>query len=883
MQRFSQSLIGCVLASLISLTPCVAQQQEQEEQEEAVARPSVTARRLDGESIDIDGRLDEPAWQSAQFSTGFTQQEPDDGSPATERTEVRVLYDGGAIYVGVRAFDSDPAAIRSELTRRDRVPQSDRIGIYLDSYHDRRTCFQFTVTPRGSIRDIYRFNDNQWQSDASWDPVWDVGTSIDSLGWTAEFRIPLSQLRFDRNNTTWGLQVYRNIYRKSEEVWWSPFSKESSGFTSLFGTIEGLEGLPSPMRLELLPYATVNGTRRPEGTGSRYAPAQETRGNAGFDLKYGITSDFTLDLAVNPDFGQVEADPAVVNLSAFETYFPERRPFFVEGSGLLSQYVPFGQFFYSRRIGRPPQGWADPPDGGTVQIPDASTIITAAKVTGKSASGLGLGIMSALTAEEQGTLRDSTGDVMGSEPVHPLTHHFAGRVEQDLKEGAHTFGGMVTAVNRRLRDNFDFLRTAAYAGEIDGQLRWQKNTYAVRWQLVGTHIRGSQEAITAAQRSSFRYYQRPDAPHVEVDTSRTTLSGYALSLEAAKEAGTWQYSLYYGRSSPGYEFNDMGFQWRADMQDAGIWAQYLQARPKWVFRNFRAMIGASSSWTTGGEHKSTWFRPVYFSSTFKNNWNFGLNPIAFGRDFLDVHALRGGPGLKFDTWHNSFFNVVTDRRKVLSAALNGSLGGVLDAPGNWWNIGPTLQIRPSGTLNATLSVNYSWERNPTQWVTRRTDLDTTRYILAEIERETLRLTARLNWTFTPELSLEFYAQPYVSGGTYTEFKEVVAPRADDFYDRFRIYDDELTCAGGECEVDLDGSGEADFSFGHPDFNYRALRSTTVLRWEYRPGSVVYLAWQHGRSLYGPGSPFRGVGDLWDLLSDESTNTVLIKANYWISF
>jgi hypothetical protein len=835
------TLLVYILICFVSSTPGWAAPQDS-----SVSAPSITALRLDGESVDIDGRLDEEVWQLADFSTGFIQQEPDDGSPATERTEVRVLYDGSAIYVGVRAFDSDPAAIRSELTRRDAVPQSDRIAIFLDSYYDRRTCFQFVVTPRGSIRDVYRFND-AWGQDASWDPVWEVGTSIDSLGWVAEFRIPLSQLRFDRNNSTWGFQVYRNVYRKSEEVYWAPYSKEASGFASLFGTIEGLEGLRSPMRLEILPYAVANNRWRPEETGSVYAPTQQAKVNGGFDLKYGLTSDFTLDVAVNPDFGQVEADPAVINLSAFETYFPERRPFFVEGSGLLNQYVPYGQFFYSRRIGRPPQGWADPPDGGTVEIPDGSTIISAAKVTGKTAAGLGLGIMSALTATEQGTLRDSMGNVTGSEPVHPMTHHFAGRVEQDFKEGAHTLGGMVTAVNRKLGDDFDMLRSAAYAAEIDGQLRWQRNTYAVRWQLVGTHIRGSREAITSAQRSSFRNYQRPDAPHVEVDTS------------------------------------DLGFQWRADLQDAGVWAQYLQARPKWVFRSFRAMINASSSWTTGGEHTSSWFRPIYFYSVLKNNWTFGLMPIALGWEPLDMHALRGGPALRLGTWHNSFFNVTTDRRRMVSAQLSANAGGTLQSPGNWYSISPTVQIRPSGVTNATVTVNYSWERDPQQWVTRRTAFDSTRYILAEIERKTLRLTARLNWTFTPKLSLEFYAQPYVSAGTYTQFKEVIAPRAHDFDDRFRIYDDELTCVGGACDVDLDGDGGADFSFGEPDFNYRALRSTMVLRWEYRPGSVVYFAWQHGRSFYDPGSSFRGFGDIWDLFSDESTNTLLVKANYWISF
>ena len=378
------------------------------QQDGSAPPPSLTALRVDDSAIEIDGRLVEVPWRQATFADGLTQRDPVDGAPATERTDVRVLLSDAAIYVGIRAFDSDPDAIVARLARRDQIQESDAITIYFDSFHDRRTSFQFAVTPRGSISDAYYTNDRPFD-DASWDPVWQVATSIDELGWVAEFRIPFTQLRFATDEVTWGFQVHRRIQRKNEDAYWAPWSKASSGFTSLFGELHGLADLPSPARLEVRPYVVATGRRRPESTGSVYAPASAVGGNVGFDLKYGLSSDFTLDLTANPDFGQVEADPAVVNLTAFESFFPERRPFFVEGGALFDQFVGGGRLFHSRRIGRSPQGWSSPPAGGTVEIPDASTIVSAAKVTGKSTGGLGLGLLSAVTTSESGTMRDAFG------------------------------------------------------------------------------------------------------------------------------------------------------------------------------------------------------------------------------------------------------------------------------------------------------------------------------------------------------------------------------------------------------------------------------------------------------------------------------------------
>jgi hypothetical protein len=824
--------------------------------------------------------MDEQAWKQAMVGSGFTQRDPDDGDPATQRTEVRVAVSSAAVYICVRAFDDDPELIRSRLARRDQNPQSDYVMVALDSYHDHRTAFVFAVSPAGAIYDAYTTDDEPW-GDESWDPVWDVESTIDSLGWTAEFRIPFSQLRFDKDGSTWGLQVARRIERNAEEAFWAPNSKDGSGYASRFGELEGFENLPSPMRLEVLPYTVVSHDRRPESTGSLYAPTSEANVSGGFDLKYGLTSDFTVDATVNPDFGQVEADPAVVNLTAFETYFPERRPFFVEGSGLFRQSGPGGQLFYSRRIGRRPQGWADPPDGGTVEIPDASTIVAAGKVTGKTSRGLGLGVLSALTAEEQGTLRDSTGAVVGNGVVAPLAHHFAGRVEQDLKEGAHSLGGMVTALNRRLDDNLDYLRSAAYVGTADGSHRWKRNTYSVEWQAAVTHIRGSETAITSAQLSPFRYFQRPDADHVELDTTRTTLSGWSFGARGGKQTGTWRYNAGIERVSPGFDVNELGFQWGGDRQE--VWANlnYVQNRPKWIFRNFRGGVGINQSWTTGWEPLGLWFRPVQFYATFKNNWEINVNPVALMFNRWSMTHLRGGPALRQNAWRNSWFYVGSDRRKPVSANLWAGYGSIGDSPERWWELSPSVSLRPTESLSTELGIGYSEQRDPVQWITRRSVNDSTLYLLGTIDRQTLNMQVRVDWMVFRTLSIQLYAQPYVSAGRYDQFKEVIAPRADRFDDRYHVYGDELTCAEGTCEVDRDQDGTADFSFGQPDFNYKAFRSTLVLRWEYRPGSVLYVAWQHGRSGSIDDGAFHAVNDLGDLFALDGYNTFLIKLNYWI--
>lgn len=848
-----------------------------------VGSPSLHASRVSEGSVVLDGRLDESAWRSGDSATTFTQRDPSDGSPASERTTARVLYSSDAIYVGVRAYDAEPSLIRAELSRRDRMTQSDEISIFFDSYHDRRTAFEFAVTPRGSIRDVY-YTD-EYRNDPSWDPVWEVRTALDSSGWSAEFRIPLTQLRFDPTKTTWGFQVMRRIVRRAEQAYWSPYSKKASGLAAHFGVLDGLEGLRQPKRLELRPYSVIAGRRRPEGTGSVYAPGRKNRLSGGLDLKYGISSDFTLDAAVNPDFGQVEADPAVVNLTAFESFFPEKRQFFVEGAGLFSQYIPAGQIFYSRRIGRSAQGFVSPPLRGTVQMPDETTILTAAKVTGKTGRGLGLGFISALTAEERAVLRDSLGLPVREQPVEPRTHYFAGRAERDFHKGTNTVGITVTAVNRWLPPELPYLRSASYVALMDGVHKWSRNSYAFRWGVAASEMRGSRSAITAAQRSPLRYYQRPEAPHVYLDTSRTSLGGYSAQVNAGKESGSWRYGIGLSRSSPGFDVTDLGFQYAGDVDRVQSWVGYVRTLPQWIFRDYQINATGWRVWTTGGELAGTVFPFIFVGGTFRNNWTFASNPMNVSVPRLCTTCLRGGPGLRQDAARVHYLNVTTDRRKAVAGAVTGFYVAEFSSPRTRnYSLTPTVYVKASETLNGSFSARYSQLRDPAQFVGRRVALDTARYLVGEINQTTASLTARLNWTITSNLSVELYGQPFVSANAFSRFKEVREPRARNFAERFRVYSNELSCSSsGACTVDLNADANADLSFQRPDFHFDHFRSTSVLRWEYRPGSVLFIAWQHGRSGASSDPTFAAARNLGNLFSLPPDNTLLIKANYWISF
>ena len=847
----------------------------------AVTRTLRAARAAS--EIRVDGRLDEPVWEQAPIASDFTQNRPDPGTPATERTEVRVLYGEDAVYVGARLYDS-PDSIAAQLARRDGIgAYSDWIFVLLDSYNDNRTAFNFGVNPRGVKVDLLLTDDSR--RDLSWDAVWEVATQIDSAGWTAEFRIPLSQLRYSPEQTVWGVNFQRLIARKNESALWSPTPPDAAGFVSRFGELVGLNNLASPTRLELEPYSVARVTRAPPAApGDPFYRTNDLFGSAGLDFQYGISPSLTLTGTVNPDFGQVEADPSVVNLTAFESFFPEQRPFFVEGTNLFDFGIGGGRLFYSRRIGRRPQGFT-PGDALFRDVPESSTILGAAKLSGRTAGGWSIGVLDAVTAAEEARYVDAEG-MERRAPVEPLTNYGVVRVSRDFRRGQSAFGGIVTSTNRRLEDggSLGFLRTYAYSGGVDGRHRFGDGNYEVRGSLVVSRIGGSAEAIGAAQRAPGRYFQRPDAEHLDFDPGRTSLSGLAGSLFLGKiGGGRWGWGFLGNAVSPSFEVNDLGFQRQADEFNGRVYVTLTQYEPNRVFRRSGIGVHTFGGWTFGGERVQTGFNTNGFFQ-LRNYWE-GFFDVTPTFPALSPNMLRGGPAVLEPAGLSLGAGLNTDRRKALSARL--SVRSLTDGVGKRsLSLSPSLELRPSPRMELSAGPSVSWNRDPAQYVGQRRVTDTTFYLVGHLEQTTTSLAARLNYTFTPGLSLQLYAEPFISAGAYDRFREVGDPRAGAFEERFRPFPEgELRACEGfrGVRAERGGCGEdAGFAyrFGEPDFNTKRFNSNAVLRWEYRPGSTLFVVWNQGRRDLRTDGSFALDRDMGRLFAADATNVLVVKLSYW---
>ena len=844
--------------------------------------PTMDAVRVAEGEIKIDGRVTEGPWLRAPVATTFVQFQPGDGIPASERTEARVLYGDDALYVAMRAYDSEPDKIAGQLTRRDQDSYSDLLAVVIDSYFDRRTAFHFAVNPVGVKHDIYRFDDTQ--EDAGWDAVWDVATSRDDEGWTAEFRIPYSQLRFrDVPDQTWGINFLRDIARKDETDVWAPTTRQDAAIVSRFGELRGLRDLNSPNHLAVSPYTVARLERGPGDAANPFYRKNQTFGTVGADVKYGVTSDLTLDLTINPDFGQVEADPAQVNLSAFETFLPERRPFFVEGSSIFNFGIALGDgdgagesLFYSRRIGRAPQGSADPDDGFAETDPQ-TTILGAWKLSGKTAGGWSIGALHALTSEESARVAP-TGASQFDQAVEPLSNYGVLRVQKDFREGRSALGVIGTSVNRNREVADDLgLRYAAYTGGMDFRHRFAGEKYQVNGYLLASHVLGSEEAITRTQESPVRYFQRPDAESFDLDPTRTSLTGGSAYFSFAKiGGGHWRFSTGLHTRSPGFEVNDLGFQRDADSFMNWGWVQYRQDTPQGPFRRWNVNLNGWTAWNYDWDHTSLGGN-VNSSFQLRNFWQ-GYAGVNFDGPGYSGRTLRGGPLFRREGSVNFWAGLGTDSRKAVAGDLN-MFGNVRrESDSRSLGVAPGIRFRPSGRATFRVGSNLQWNLNDYQWVKSFT-LDETRYVFARIDQTTVGLSLRADYTFTPTLSLQLYAEPFVSAGAYTDYKRVENPVADVYEDRFTGLSARTT--GETVYADVDGDG-AEESFGAPDFNFKQFRSNAVLRWEYMPGSALFVVWSQGRNHHVQNGDFQFRGDVRDLFGVPPQNVFMVKLSYWMS-
>ncbi len=848
---------------------------------------SYETARIVSEAPVVDGRLDEAVWDSVEWSGDFIQHQPANGEAPSVESRFKVLYDDEALYFAFYSHD-DPNLVTKQLARRDSFP-GDWIEVNIDSLQDRRTAFSFTFSLSGTRGDEFISNDgNNW--DSNWDPVWSGASEVNGDGWTAEVRIPLSQLRFsDAAEQVWGLQVQRRLFRLEERSTWQHIPNDSQGWVSQFGELRGLRNLQPKRRIELLPYAVSSTERFEAEPGNPFRDGEDGEIDGGIDGKIGLTNNLTLDFTVNPDFGQVEADPSQVNLTAFETFFSERRPFFIEGQNIfdlrLAPAITGGSFtrdqiFYSRRIGRRPAHTPDAPDGAFVDVPQNTTILGAFKLSGKTASGLSIGILESFTPKEEA--RISLDGERSKVVVEPPTNYFVGRLQQDFRGGDVLLGGMVTAVNRDLDPHLSGLRDAAYTGGLDFSAYFKDRDYRLEASLFSSEIQGSAESILAAQESSARYYQRPDNDSATLDPTRTSLSGHGGSVRFQR---TNNFDLRFQTGvawrSPGFEINDLGFMRNADEINQFTWVGWRKNEPFGVFERIGVNGNQWVNWDYAGNFLSSAYN-FNSNAQFKNKYSAGFG-VTRQNDENSNTALRGGPTSKWPGRWESNFWVNTDSRRKVSGGFGGWRSDGDDGSGDSEEVWASVTYRPTDATRLSLSGSVTTRRPELQYVGTFDFDGVDRYLFGRLDQETHALTARIDYSITPNLTIQFYGQPFLSTGRYDRFKRITDPRAAAFTDRF------ATFGGGEIgfeddvySIDEDLDGATDYSFDQPDFDFRDFNSNLVLRWEFSPGSAVFVVWNQTRSDSLLLQDRRFDNGLSELFRAPAEDVLLVKFSKWLA-
>lgn len=852
-------------------------------------------------AIVIDGLINEQAWQQGEWIDDFTQFEPYNGKSPSQKTEFKILYDEDNLYMAIKCYDSSPDSIIKRLTRRDDA-DGDMVGIAFDSYHDLRTGFLFGVSAGGVKYDQMITNDGE-NEDSSWDPNWWVKTIVNNEGWFAEMRIPFSQLRFEKNSgDVWGLEVLRTIYRKNEMSFWQHIPQDAPGLVHMFGEMSGIEGVKPRKIFDITPYGVAKAeTFKAEAGNPFLEKGRLFRANGGIDAKIGVTNNMTMDLTINPDFGQVEADPSVVNLTAYETFFEEKRPFFIEGNNIINFGIGIGDggvgndnLFYSRRIGRRPQGSTYNYYGNNDELegysntPINTSIIGAAKITGKTKNGFSIGFLNALTAAEMAEI--DTGGSRSLQTVEPLTNYMAARVQKDFKEGNTIIGGMFTMVNRNMKDIpllgdetrnlINRIPANALTGGFDFTQYLKKKNYMFNMNAAFSTISGSELAITRAQRSSARYFQRPGS-HISLDSSRTSLSGNGGRIQFAKNgSGHWYFLAAFLWKTPGLELNDMGYLREADQLLSVVAASYRLWEPKSFYRSINISSNQYSAWNFSGDHLTDGFN-VNGNIHFKNYWYAGGgSEVNF--NVVSNTMLWGGPIMKMPGSIYSWLNLSTDMRKKLVFELEVRNSKTFSTKTRSLNLSPELTYKPTNSLVLTLIPSFMKSFDELQYVDQTSFEGNDRYIFASIDQKVLSMSLRVNFNLTPDLSLQYWGQPFVASGKYKDYKYIINPMTSEYKDRFSVYNpvNQIELVNDDTyDIDENTDGSTDYSIEKPDFNVQEFLSNLVIRWEYNPGSSVYLVWSQTRSGFNSTGLLDFTNDIGDLFREKPHNVFLIKFSY----
>jgi hypothetical protein len=825
-----------------------------------VTKKKYFTKRLSG-AINLDGIPSEEAWNSVEWGGDFTQWQPNEGQRPSQETQFKILYDDRSLYIAYRCKDQQPDSIIKRMSRRDEFP-GDWVEINIDSYHDQRTAFSFTLSVSGVRGDEFvSENGNNW--DRNWNPIWFSHTHIDNEGWTAEIRIPLSQLRYGNEpEKVWGFQVTRRIFRKEERSTWQYIPQSSGVWVSGFGELHGLKDIPMHRQVEIAPYVVAQLDKYKKENGNPFATGTDTRLTGGVDGKFAVTNDLILDFTINPDFGQVEADPSQVRIDGFQNYFEEQRPFFIESRNIFN-YQLTGSYaggdydadllFYSRRIGSSPHGYPSTVSGEYVRMPLNTSILGAAKFSGKTKDGLSIGILESITQREKATI-DYNGQKR-KELVEPFTNYFVGRIQKDFNSGNTVLGGILTAVTRERGLN-DLLHHEAFSGGFDFLHFWKNRTWYIRGNLVFSRVQGTREAILNTQTAFEHLFQRPGAREVSVDSNATSLAGTGGTFRFGKSAGRpgkhgqiLRFETGVTFRSPQLELNDIGFMLSANEINHFTWVGWQFQRAFSIFRTARLNYNHWTRWDFGGR---LLYQAFNFNShaVFKSNWQTGtgLTWAAYG---VSNNALRGASAVRRLPGLGHNFYVTSDFRKKVYANLNVfTFFGFQNRMRNN-DLSLSLYFQPLDALRIILTGSYSYNwRKQDQFVSNVQYNDTTRTIVSEVKQNTIRFVGRINYNITPDLTLQYYGQPYITRPLYKHFAYITNPLAGKFNDRFHVYSpNEISFdnSTNEYRVDETGDGITDYRFSRPDFNFVQFRSNLVMRWEYKRGSEIYLVWSQGNT------------------------------------
>lgn len=849
--------------------------------DEAYKRKYYTVK-LQGKAPAIDGKLDDYCWiNEGVWSENFIQNTPVERGIPTYPTKIKILYDDKNIYFALRAWDPEPDKINRFVGNRDDNSIGDLISVCFDTYHDYRAGTEFNINAGGNKTDLI-VSDNL-NVNMNWNAVWEGKTAVNDSSWTVEFRIPLSQLRYNHSDSgmVWGLHVRRIVRRIQETDQWSLIPRKNSGHVYSFGEMHGLKDIRKPRLVEFLPYVSGKVTSEPRISGSPYSKGNRWNGNAGVDGKIGL-GDFTLDLTVNPDFGQIEADPSVMNLTAFETFYEEKRPFFLEGKHIFDYSADQNMMFYSRRIGHVPTMKIQVNNVNSfARSPEFTNILNAVKLTGTTRNGVSIGILQSTTQKEIG---EFTVDGVESDlVVEPLTNYLVGRVQKNINKGNTQVGGIFTSTNRIIDDSqLNFLSKNAFTAGIDFLQYFKDREYYIDAKGMISHINGNKEAITAIQQSPLHYYQRPDARnYLGVDTTRRSITGSGGYISFGRKGNKrFIFSEKVNWWSPGFDLNDVGYLFMADLLENHIKVSYRQTEPKNLLRNYTLTLAQNSYWNYGGTNTHNNIA-AEFITMFSNRWELTVNETYILSD-LATRLLRGGPALKVAPfWENNvIFN--TDRSKRVSFKLHNYSLVSTDGITRKIMLEPGLTFRIGDHIYLMSEFNYTNNTDDFMYVDQITATTGKQYIMARIEQDTYNLIFRLNYNITPDISIQYYGSPFVATGQYSYFKRAADTRAKDSKDRYHSFSAEELSFDKQSDQYTVNEGDNLYSFNNPDFSFREFRSNLVARWEYLPGSTLYLVWENNRrsreSMYYPSLN----SNLDELFGVTPTNVFMVKLSYWFA-